>query len=64
MSSVSDPHMSVKPVTPVAAINKAADKLVVKAGGSNKLTAIPQVVAAVNQAAQVKPLVKGANQKK
>jgi len=48
---------------PVAAINEAASKPSVKAGGSNKLKAIP-IVAAVNQTAQVKTVVKGAEQKK
>jgi len=45
-----------------AAINKAASKLAVKAGGWNKKSIPP--VAAMNQAAWVKPVVDGAEQKK
>jgi len=62
MSSMSGLNIPIKPFPPFAAINKAASKPAVKAGGCNKLKAIP-LVAAVNQAVPVKPVVKGGEQK-
>ncbi len=62
MSSMSGLNMPIKSTPPVAAINKAASKLAVKASGGNMQKEIP-LVDANNQAAWVKPAVKGGEQK-
>ncbi len=62
MSLVSGLNMPMKPTPPVAAINKAASNLAVKASGSNMQKEI-LLVTANNQAAWVKPAVKGGEKK-